>query len=214
MSATPDDPTPIASSIGDLGDTVLAPSDGALFFRPTLGRNVYVAPTAYVGGAVTLADDVTVMHQVVIRGDIAEIRLGPRCNVQDGAILHTRGGVALEIEEEVSIAHLACVHCRRVGPRTLIGIRATLLDDAEIGADCLIAAGALVTPRTRIPDGKVVMGAPGRIVRDTTPAEREYIRYVWMNYRRLAQAHAAGVFPAYNPLRSEPGPDGPAGRQG
>ncbi|HMQ15417.1 MAG TPA: gamma carbonic anhydrase family protein [Phycisphaerae bacterium] len=166
--------------------------------RPTLGRGVYIAPTAYVGGRVTLGDECTVMHQVVIRGDVSEITIGARVNVQDGTVIHTRGGVPLEIADDVSIGHLACVHCRSVGPFSLIGIKSTVLDNARVGGWCIVAAGAVVTPGTIIPDGKLALGTPARVVRDVTDEERAYIRYVVENYRKLGRAHAAGAYPNWS----------------
>lgn len=163
--------------------------------RVTIGRDVYVAPTAYVGGDVTLGDQCTVMHHVVIRGDVSAIRIGRRVNVQDATIIHTNRGVPLDIADDVSIGHRAIVHCRRVGPGTLVGIGSIILDDCEIGAGCLIAAGAVVPPKTIVPDGKVVMGVPGRVVRDTTAAERTYIQEVLASYLHLGRLHAAGTYP-------------------
>ena len=160
--------------------------------RPTLGRDVYIARTAYVAGEVTLGDDVTIMHHVTIRGDVAPIRVGARCNVQDGAVLHTQNAVPLEIAEDVGIGHRAVVHCRRVGPRTVIGIGAIVLDGAEVGADCIVAAGAVVTPGTIIPAGKVVAGLPAKVLRDMTAADRGYAAFVVQCYLELKKRYAAG----------------------
>ena len=163
--------------------------------RVVLGRDVYMAPTAYVGGEVSIGDDCTIMHHVVIRGDVSAIRIGARCNVQDGSIIHTNRGVDLDIEEEVSIGHRAVVHCRRVGQGSLIGIGSIVLDDCEIGAGCLIAAGAILPPGTIIPPGKVVMGIPGKIIRDLRDLERVYLREVTASYQLLGRLHAAGKYP-------------------
>jgi carbonic anhydrase/acetyltransferase-like protein (isoleucine patch superfamily) len=163
--------------------------------RPILGREVYIAPTAYVAGDVVLGDQVTIMHHVMIRGDIAPIRVGARVNVQDGSILHTKRGVALDIADDVAIGHRAVVHGRRVGPRTLIGIGAIVLDDCEIGSRCIIAAGAVLAPGTLVPDGKVVMGAPGKVVRDALPRDLEMIDQVVSSYMELGRRHAALAFP-------------------
>lgn len=171
------------------------PRMSANIVTPVLGRNVYIAPTAYVGGEVTLGDDCTVMHHVCVRGDVSAIRIGARVNVQDGAIVHTKTGVPLDIAEDVGIGHRAVVHCRRVGRHTLIGIGAIVLDDAEIGADCLVAAGAVVPPGMIVPDGKLVMGIPARVVRDVSAKEREYVDFVVSNYLRLNRSHAAGAYP-------------------
>ena len=163
--------------------------------RPVLGRDVYIAPTSYVGGDVVIGDYSTVMHHVMIRGDIAPIRIGARVNVQDGAIVHTPHGTPLDIGDDVGIGHRAIVHCRRVGPRSLIGMGAILLDDCEIGSRCLIAAGTLLPPETIIPDGSVVMGVPGKIVREVTDRDLKAIDHVVQSYLELGRLHAAGRFP-------------------
>jgi carbonic anhydrase/acetyltransferase-like protein (isoleucine patch superfamily) len=163
--------------------------------RPTLGRNVYIAPTSYVGGDVTVGDDTTIMHHVMIRGDVSAIRIGARCNIQDMTVVHTKTGVDLDIADEVSVGHRAVVHCRRVGRGSLIGIGAIVLDDAEIGEHCLIAAAALVPPGMKVPDGKVVIGIPGKVVRDITEEDRRYMRFVVERYLDLGKRHAAGQFP-------------------
>jgi len=163
--------------------------------RPVLGRDVYLASTSYVGGDVVIGDQSTVMHHVMIRGDIAPIRIGARVNVQDGAILHTPRGTPLDIADDVGIGHRAIVHCRRIGPRTLIGMGAILLDDCEIGSRCIIAAGTLLSPKTIVPDGSVVMGVPGRVVREVTDRDLQAIDHVVQSYLELGRLHAAGQFP-------------------
>ena len=163
--------------------------------KPTLGRDVYIAPTAYVGGNVTIGDQTTIMHHVVVRGDIGPIRIGKRVNLQDGAIVHTPTGLSLDIADDVAVGHRAVIHCRRIGARTLIGIGAVLLDDCEIGSECIIAAGTVLVPGTTIPDGSVVMGIPGRIVRRTTERDRQAIDHVVHSYLTIGPLHAAGRFP-------------------
>lgn len=156
---------------------------------------MYIAPTSYVGGDVVLGDDVTVMHHVTIRGDIAPIVVGARTNIQDGSILHIKRGVPLEIAEGVGIGHRTVVHCRRVGTRSLIGTGAIVLDDCEIGSRCVIAAGSVLTPGTIVPDGSVVMGVPGRVVREVTDRDLEMIDHVVRSYVELGRLHAQGFYP-------------------
>ncbi len=163
--------------------------------EPAIGCDVYIADTAYVGGDVVLGDRTTVMHQVVIRGDIAPIRVGSRVNIQDGSILHTPHGVPLEIGDDVSVGHRGVVHCRSIGPRTLVGIGAILLDGCRVGRHCVIAAGTVLPPQTTIPDGSVVMGVPGRIVRQVTQRDLERIDHVVQSYLELGARHAAGLYP-------------------
>ena len=160
-----------------------------------LGRNVYIAPTAYVAGDLIIGDGCTIMHHVMVRADIAPIRIGARVNLQDGVIVHTQTGVALDIEDDVGVGHRAVVHCRRVSSRTLIGIGAICLDNCEIGSRCIIAAGALLPPGMIIPDGKVVMGVPAKIVRDVTDRDLETIDHVVRSYQILGRRHQSGEFP-------------------
>ena len=168
-----------------------------------IGRDVFIASTAYVGGAVTLDDESTVMHHVVIRGDVSHIRIGKRVNVQDGSVIHTTSGVDLDIGDDVSIGHRAIVHCKRIGANTLIGMGSIVLDGCTIGSRCIIGAGAVVPPNTDVPDGKVVMGVPGKIVRDIRDSEHAYLDYVVENYRKLAKRHPAGEYPNVAPTPFE-----------
>ena len=162
---------------------------------PTLGRDVYIAATSYVGGDVVIGDLSTIMHHVVIRGDIAPIRIGARVNIQDGSIVHTPHGTPLDIADDVSVGHRAIVHCRSIAKRTLIGIGAILLDDCEIGSHCIVAAGTVLTPRTVVPDKSVVMGVPGKIVREVSERDIQIIDHVIRSYLELGRLHASGRFP-------------------
>ncbi len=154
----------------------------------------YAARSAVITGDVQIGAESSVWHFCVLRGDVAPIRVGERVNIQDGAILHCKREVPLVVGDDVVIGHQAIVHCKRVGSRTLIGIRAILLDDAVIGDDCLIAAGALVPPGAVIPDGSVVIGVPGKVQRPTQTDERAYIQGVVQSYLELARRHASGEF--------------------
>ncbi|MCG3136342.1 MAG: Protein YrdA [Phycisphaerae bacterium] len=167
--------------------------------RPTFGARNFVAETAYVCGSVKFGDDVSIWPGVIIRGDVAPITIGQRVNIQDMTMIHTRNRVPLEIGDDAAFGHRAVVHCRRIGRRTLVGIGAIVLDDAEIGEGCLIAAGAVVTPGTIIPDGKLVMGMPAKIVRDLNDRERTYIDDVIQNYLCLKEVHQRGDYPRWFP---------------
>jgi len=162
---------------------------------PRLGRDVFIASTAYVGGDVELGDQVAVMHHVVIRGDIAPIRIGNRVNIQDGSVVHTPHGKALEIGDDVGIGHRAVVHCAAIGGRSLIGIGSILLDECHIGSRCLIAAGSVLPPGSVVPDDTVVMGIPGKPIRRTTKEDLTVIDHVVRSYIDLGRKHAAGGFP-------------------
>lgn len=158
-------------------------------------RDYYVATNAVVRGDVVLGAGVNIWFGVTIRGDLAQITLGPRVNIQDGSIVHTDYDVPMDIEEGVVIGHAAIVHGRRIGKGTLIGMGAKLLSSCEIGQDCLIAAGSLVTEGRRIPDRSVVMGMPGKIVREIKPEELEHTKEINAHYLELAQRYARGAHP-------------------
>jgi carbonic anhydrase/acetyltransferase-like protein (isoleucine patch superfamily) len=158
---------------------------------------VYVARTAVIVGDVTMGEDCNVWPHCVIRGDVAPIRLGRRVNIQDGSLLHCKDNVPLEIADDVAVGHHAVLHCTRIGSRSLIGTRATVLDDCEVGEDCIIAASALLTPGTIVPDGSVVMGMPGKVVREIRDKDREYIRHIIEGYIELSRRHVDGEFKPY-----------------
>jgi len=174
----------------------MTPTNTLEVIRPTLGCDVFIADTARVCGKVTIGDECSFWHHVLVRGDVSNIRIGNRVNVQDGSVIHTETDVDLDIEDEVALGHRAIVHCRRVGARTLIGMGSIVLDRAEIGSGCLIAAGAVVPPRMIVPDNSVVMGVPGKVVRQTSAAEREYHGEVIRRYLALSKRHAAGMYAA------------------
>ncbi len=126
------------------------------------------------------------------------IRMGRRVNIQDGSILHCHNDVPLDIADEVAVGHNAIVHCRRIGRHTLIGIKSAVLDGAEIGADCIVGAGAVVPPNMKVPDGHLVLGVPGKVIRPVSGAERSYVDLVLDTYERLAREHAAGRYSRFN----------------
>jgi carbonic anhydrase/acetyltransferase-like protein (isoleucine patch superfamily) len=158
-------------------------------------HNYYIAPGAVVVGDVVLGAGVNIWYTSVVRGDIARITLGPRVNLQDGCIVHTDHSQDQVIEEGVVVGHAAVLHGRRVGKDSLIGIGARLLSGSEVGERCLIAAGAVVTENRRIPDGSVVMGVPGKVVRQITAEELQRTREINAHYLELAQRSARGAYP-------------------
>jgi len=136
----------------------------------------YVAPSADVLGMVTLGEDASVWFQTVVRGDTDRIFIGSGSNIQDGSVLHTDEGIELVIEAHVTVGHKAVLHGCRIGEWSMVGIGATVLNRAVVGRECIIAAGALVPEGKEIPDGSVVMGSPGKVVREVTERDREMLR--------------------------------------
>lgn len=140
--------------------------------QPTLGKNVYIAKTAVVLGDVTLGDHSSIWYGAVLRGDIHRIEIGHHTNIQDLAVVHLADEFPCLIGNWVTVGHSAIVHACTVGDETLVGMGACLLDGAVIGRQCLIGARTLITPGTRIPDGSMVLGAPGKVVRVLSDEER------------------------------------------
>jgi carbonic anhydrase/acetyltransferase-like protein (isoleucine patch superfamily) len=158
-------------------------------------QGFYVAPGAIVVGDVVMAPGVNIWFGSIIRGDLARVSLGARLNVQDGCVIHTDADQPQDIDEGVVIGHGAILHGRRIGRDTLVGIGARLLTGCEIGEECLIAAGAIVTENRRIPPRSVVMGIPGRIVREITAQDLEKTRNINAHYLEMAQRYARGAYP-------------------
>lgn len=135
------------------------------------GTGHFVAPDATIIGSVVLEQDVSIWFKAVIRGDNDLITIGAGSNVQDASMLHTDAGIPLVVGPSVSIGHLAMLHGCTVGEGSLVGIKAVVLNRAVIGRDCLIGASALVTEGKVIPDRSLVLGSPGKVVRQLTDDE-------------------------------------------
>ena len=146
--------------------------------KPRIGERVYLAETAAIIGDVILGDDVSVWYNSVLRGDCHSIRVGARSNIQDNCAIHvTQGKYPTELEEEVTLGHGAIVHGAVIRKGALIGIRATVLDGAEVGQSAFIGAGALVTPRTVVPPRTLWLGSPARQIRELSAAEVEDLKH-------------------------------------
>ena len=152
--------------------------DAFLGKKPVLGRGVYIAKTAVVLGDVTMGDGSSIWYHAVARGDINRIVIGHHTNIQDNAVLHLADEYGCFLGNYVTVGHSAVVHACTVGDECLIGMGAVILDGSVIGDQCLIGARALVTPRTEIPAGSLVMGAPAKVVRALTAEERAGLK-VW-----------------------------------
>jgi carbonic anhydrase/acetyltransferase-like protein (isoleucine patch superfamily) len=148
----------------------------------TADDEYYIAPGACVIGNVRLGTGASVWFNCVLRGDSDWIIVGNGTNVQDGTIIHADEGEPVLLGSNVSIGHRALVHGCTVGDSTLIANGAMVLDRASIGQHCVIAASALVTPGKVIPDGSVVMGTPGKIVRDVTERDLAMIDCIANHY--------------------------------
>ena len=147
----------------------------------------WIAPGAHVIGKVILGHEVSIWFNSVVRGDNDLITLGDRSQVQDGCILHTDPGFPITLGKGVSIGHKSMIHGCTIGDGTLIGINSVVLNGATIGRNCVIGAKSLITEKKVIPDGVMVMGSPGRVVRELRPEEIEFFNSVADNYAERAQ---------------------------
>lgn len=159
---------------------------------PGPGR-FWVAQTAAVIGNVELGDDVSIWFGTTIRGDNDKITIGAGTNVQDNCILHVDPGFPIVIGENVSVGHGVTLHGCTIGRGSLIGMGAIILNGAVVGEGCLIGAGALIPEGKVIPPHSVVMGAPGKVVREVTEADKPRISRGAVNYRAKWREYAAGL---------------------
>ena len=151
----------------------------------------WVAPTAVLIGRIVLKKNASVWWGAVLRGDNDPIVIGENSNVQDGSVLHTDTGSPLTIGANVTVGHLVMLHGCHIGDNTLVGIGSIVLNGAVIGKNCLIGANCLITEGKEIPDNSLVMGAPGKVVREVSDGQAAMLaggalHYVenWKRYRR------------------------------
>ena len=156
-----------------------------------LGEN-WVAPNATIIGDVTLDKNSSVWFNATIRGDIENIHVGEGSNVQDGSVLHTDPGFPLKIGKNVTIGHLVMLHGCTIGDNSLIGIGAVILNNVKIGNNCIIGAKALITENKEIPDNSLVVGSPGKIIREVTPEEinliTENAKHYQLNWKKYSKS--------------------------
>ena len=161
----------------------------------SVNGDYYVAPGAQVIGSVRFGRGVSIWFNCVVRADNDWIDLGDGTNVQDGTIIHTDKGAPLTLGSNVSVGHRVLLHGCTVGDTTLIANGAIVLDRVSIGRECLIAAGTLVPPGKVIPDRSVVMGAPGKIVREVTQQDLEMNRYIAEHYQARGRYYRHNLLP-------------------
>lgn len=161
--------------------------DRYLASLPTIGARVMVAPGAAVVGDVRLAEHASVWYGCVLRGDLAPVTVGARTNIQDGSVLHVADDGPCVVGADVIVGHRAMLHACRVEDACLIGMQATVLDDAVIGAGSVVGAGAVVTQRTVIPPRSLVLGVPGKVVKTLTADEEAFHRAHAAKYVRLKE---------------------------
>jgi carbonic anhydrase/acetyltransferase-like protein (isoleucine patch superfamily) len=174
----------------------------------TADEEYYIAPGACVIGTVSLGRGASVWFNCVLRGDNDWILIGDGTNIQDGTIIHTDAGQPVRLGVNVSVGHRALLHGCTVGDSTLIANGAMVLDRVSIGSHCLVAAGAMVPPGKVIPDGSVVMGMPGKVVREVNDKDRAMMAHIAEHYMTRAQWYRREL--AVDPRSGTAGPLGSA----
>ena len=157
---------------------------------PKIHPSAFIAPTAVIIGDVEIGAESSIWFGCVLRGDVNEIRIGARTNLQDGTVVHVaEAGQGTYIGDEVTVGHAALLHACTIGHRVLVGMRATLMDDVQVATESLIASGALVTPNKQILRGQVWAGSPAKHWRDLSQEDIDLISVRAAQYVRLGQSY-------------------------
>ena len=162
-------------------------------FAPDIAETAWVAPDANLIGRIILGADVSVWFGASLRGDNEPITVGAGSNIQENCVLHTDMGFPLSIGANCTIGHKAMLHGCIIGEQSLIGMGATVLNGAVIGRNCLIGACALITEGKEIPDNSLVMGAPGKVVRQLDEAAIAGLLRSAQHYQQVARRFRAGL---------------------
>lgn len=160
---------------------------------PKVAPDAWVAPTASIIGDVEVASGASVWFGATVRGDMSYVRIGPRTSVQDNCVIHTEADGPTIIGADVTMGHGAIVHDSVIGDNVLIGTGSILVGGARIGSGAVIAAGAVVPGDMEVPAGKVVVGVPGRIVRDARPEDARWTVHAAEHYVELSAWYRANL---------------------
>jgi carbonic anhydrase/acetyltransferase-like protein (isoleucine patch superfamily) len=155
----------------------------------------WIADNAVVIGSVVLENDANIWFNCVVRADNDVVTIGEGSQLQDGCVVHVDPGHPLTLGKNVSVGHMAMLHGCTIGDGSLIGIKSVILNDAVIGKNCLIGANSLITEGKQIPDGSMVMGSPGKVVRQLTEQEIERINRIGRNYAARAKRYKLELKP-------------------
>ncbi|WP_306004962.1 gamma carbonic anhydrase family protein [Aquicoccus porphyridii] len=162
---------------------------------PQCHEDTWVAPDANLIGRITLEEGASVWFGATLRGDNEPIVVGAGSNVQENCVFHTDMGYPLTIGTDCTIGHKVMLHGCTIGDDSLIGMGATILNGAKIGSGCLIGAGALIAENKEIPDGSLVMGAPGRVIRQLDGPAKAMLKASAQHYQDNMRRFRAGLTP-------------------
>ena len=163
--------------------------------QPESKGDYFIADGAVVIGSVVLEHNASIWFNAVIRGDNDVITIGENSNIQDGSVLHTDGGIPLTVGKNVTVGHKVMLHGCDIGDNSLIGINAVVLNGAKIGKNCLIGANALIPEGKEIPDGSLVMGSPGKVVRELSPEQIKGLEMSALHYVENAKRYLKDLKP-------------------
>lgn len=162
---------------------------------PQIGEKCFIASNATIIGEVQIKDRSSVWFGAVVRGDVHKIEIGEETNIQDLTMCHVSYQKAgLKIGDQVTIGHSCILHGCTIGNRVLVGMGTTIMDHADIGDDCVIGAGSLVTENTKIPSGSLAFGRPAKVIRPLTLDEISGVQKSAKHYQRVALSYVGGEF--------------------
>ena len=160
---------------------------------PEIAEDSWIAPDANIIGKIVVEEGASIWFGATLRGDNEEIRIGAGSNVQENTVMHTDMGFPLTVGKGCTIGHKALLHGCTIGDNSLIGMGAVILNGAKIGKNCLIGANALITEGKTIPDGSLVMGAPGKVVRELDEAAINGLKLSALSYQENMRRFRSGL---------------------
>jgi carbonic anhydrase/acetyltransferase-like protein (isoleucine patch superfamily) len=166
---------------------------------PTIDPTAFIAPNASIMGDVTIGAEASIWYGAVLRGDMAPIVIGSQTNLQDGTMVHVDEEVPCRIGSRVGVGHRVILHGCTVEDECLIGMGSILLNNVVVGTGSVVGAGAVLPEGMQVPPRSLVLGVPGRVVRQVDDRLAAMITGTWQHYIGQAKAHRAGKFPLYQP---------------
>ena len=161
---------------------------------PEVHPEAWIAPNATIIGKVKLEKNSSIWFNAVLRGDIELIKIGENSNIQDGSVLHTDPGFPITVGKRVTVGHMVMLHGCKISDDTLIGIGSIILNNAKIGKNCIIGAKALITENKEIPDNSLVIGSPGKVVREVSEEEKKAVFENTKHYQDNWKKYSKSIF--------------------
>lgn len=161
--------------------------------RPSIAPDTFIADSADIIGRVEIMAGASIWFNAVLRGDNDLIRIGANSNIQDGSVIHTDPGLRVIVEDNVTVGHRVVLHGCHVGANCLVGINSVILDGARIGPWCLVGANTMITSGKEIPERSLVLGSPGKVVRELTDEECERLAASARTYREKVDRYLAAA---------------------